>query len=186
MANSDVQRGAWPEWSGKIAVGVGVVVAIAFFWFVFDKGKMVWLHVDSATPVSTQDQRLTETAQKANETSSSLDTVAQAVRVLDEVRREIQSQPVRGRASRELTPGAAEALVFVNAYSDARRFKIGDRVEITSSGKTIPAKVGGTIQNPDDMVVAQLNRTAAEGLGVTERRGVASVTIRRVIDPPPP
>lgn len=158
-------------------------IVLAAFWFGFEKAKMIWIHVDSETPVSAQEATTGELSEKLDETKrvneDVLEKVATAIEELDRQRKEIKRTPVRGQVSRDLneSPGTPKVL-FLNSNSDARRFRNERELELSYRGTSIRVEVGGTITNPDDRVIGKLNAQAAESLGISKRDGVADVTLR--------
>lgn len=169
----------------KIALGILIPVLLAFFWFVFSKGRMVWLHVDSDVPVSTQEERTKQAITIGEEnkkvSAEALASIAKAIDELERQKIELLAAPVRGEIGREIGKSPkGKAIIFLNTNSDARRFKSEKQIEISFQGKAIPIEIGGTIINERELVIGQLNAEAAESLGISERRGIAAVTLRRL------
>ncbi|MBA4368456.1 MAG: hypothetical protein C0403_12565 [Desulfobacterium sp.] len=166
----------------KIAVGVAIPIVIALVWFVFGKAKMIWVHVDEETPVSTQTTNITKVTDKVllNEStlqdlSKSLETTAKE---LETLKKGLIQEPVRGRLSREIgvKPTDVEG-VYVNTNSDARKFQLNENLLVQSNGVTVPVRVIGTITNEKEIVIGKLNALAAQKLGLTEKKGVVDWAI---------
>ena len=89
-----------PDIKQKIALGIFIPLLLAFIWFIFAKGRMIWLHVDSDVPVSSQEARTTEavTVGRNNQEilSKTLSNVDRAVQELERQRQELRQAPVRG------------------------------------------------------------------------------------------
>lgn len=139
-------------------------------------------HVDDPTPVKKILKRLT-TQEEATLQIDELDSrLQQTVSQLADLRAELANQPVRGPVWRELgKPRQNENLIYVNLNSEADAFDIDELVDVTLHGRTVRARVAGTIRNKRDDVLGQLNVDAAEAVGLTEFLGTARVRLQRAL-----
>lgn len=177
-----MRRVPWKE----IFVAAGGAILASLAIFLFFKAKMIVDHVDDSIPVSMlrdkQERIGSVVDQHGRDYGQIRDDLVRAVQELDKLRREQLSQPVRGTVSRRTREHRqGENRIYVNTNSDARAFNIDEEVEIQRSGRTIRAFVRGTITNTNEAIIGQLNTDAAEELGITERKGIGEVKLRRLL-----
>lgn len=173
----------------KILIGAGGLVLAALIIFlgtsIWSKGRMIWRHTDDATPVSiikANYEGIKAEVVANTKTIKHFDkTLGKAVEELENVRRNLLSRTLHGRATREKGESVGENRIYVNTNSDARSFKYGENIEICAKGKAIRAFVRGTMLDKRQDVLCLINADAAQELGFTIREGITYITVKRVL-----
>ncbi len=179
-------------WNQPIVIGItGAIggalltsVIVTIVTVVTSKGELVLTHSDIDVKASTI-KKLVDEHEKAIKIFE--ETVQAVTKELDAARRQLLEQRATGKATRNMEgQRIGRNLIYINPYSDARRFGINETVNISSQGKTVRAVVAGTIDNAADPTnVCKLNVDTAEELGVTKSDGIALVTIGHVLSEKP-
>jgi len=177
--------------SDKAAGGIIVAILLTLLWTVWGKGQMVIRHIDQEMPCVSQldqtdkhlEKRLTDeqaSIDKLSTTVSGLSkNVGDALSNLKDVKREIESQPVRGRFDINGLDTSGDKVVYVNAYSDARKFGTNEKLQLVVNQREVEVVVGGVTFNKDDETIGQLNKSAADAVSLSLRSGWAKGTLRR-------
>lgn len=184
VPSAEQKKGFWnrPLVRG-VAIGAGSMLLASVIIFVattvYTKGELVLTHNDIDVRASEISKLVKVHAESLENFQRTMDT---AVQELERVRRDSLAKKLRGKVSREIGGSRqGENRIYVNTNSDARIFKFDEVVEIKGLEKTIRAVVKGEITNSDQTILCKMNVDTAEELGVSERVGIAEVTIGRLL-----